>query len=106
MRSRKSVGGMVGILLLAQAAIALLMRFVLLAPVNAPPGFLANAAGSAMQVRVAMLRWSSPRQTARMSCSRRWRRRLARRGMRRTIPIPLWEELPPSSSTASSGDLR
>ena len=57
MRSAKSVGRIVGILLLAQIVVAFLAQFVLLARVSAPPGFLANAAGSALQVRVSVLLW-------------------------------------------------
>jgi Domain of unknown function (DUF4386) len=57
MRSAKSVGRIVGVLLLAQIAVAFLAQFVLLARVKAPPGLLANAAGSALQVRVAVLLW-------------------------------------------------
>jgi hypothetical protein len=57
MRSAKSVGRIVGILLLAQIVVAFLAQFVLLARVSAPPGFLANAAGSPLQVRVSVLLW-------------------------------------------------
>jgi hypothetical protein len=57
MRSAKSVGRIVGILLLAQIVVAFLAQFVLLARVSAPPGLLANAAGSALQVRVSVLLW-------------------------------------------------
>jgi len=56
MRSAKSVGRMIGILLLVQGAAGYVVNFVLLAPVmTVPPGLLANAAGSALQVRVAVL---------------------------------------------------
>ena len=57
MKSAKSIGRIVGVLLLAQIAVALLAQFVLLAGVFEPPGFLANAAGSALQVRLAVLLW-------------------------------------------------
>ena len=57
MRTAKSVGRIVGILLLAQIVVAFLAQFVLLARVSAPPGFLANAAGSPLQVRVSVLLW-------------------------------------------------
>lgn len=57
MRSAKSVGRIVGILLLAQIVVAFLAQFVLLARVSAPPGFLANAAGSPWQVRVSVFLW-------------------------------------------------
>jgi hypothetical protein len=56
-KSVKSVGRIVGILLLAQVVVAFLAQFVLLARVSAPPGFLANAAGSPLQVRVSVLLW-------------------------------------------------
>jgi len=55
--SAKNVGRIVGILLLAQVAVAFLAQFVLLARVSAPPGFLVNAAGSPFQVRVSVLLW-------------------------------------------------
>ncbi|MEX1993231.1 MAG: DUF4386 domain-containing protein [Steroidobacteraceae bacterium] len=57
MRSAKNVGRIVGILLSAQIVVAFLAQFVLLARVSAPPGFLANAAGSVLQVRVSVLLW-------------------------------------------------
>ena len=57
MRTEKGVGRIVGVLLLAQSVAAFVAQFVLLARVSAPPGFLANAAGSAMQVRVSVLLW-------------------------------------------------
>jgi hypothetical protein len=57
MKSARSVGRIVGILLLAQMAVAFLAQFVLLARVSAPPGFLANAAGSAFPVRMSVLLW-------------------------------------------------
>jgi hypothetical protein len=56
MRSAKSVGRIIGILLLVQAAAGFVVNFVLMGPVmTVPPGFLVNAAGSALQVRVAVL---------------------------------------------------
>jgi hypothetical protein len=55
--SVKSVGRIVGILLLAQVVVAFLAQFVLLARVSAPPGILLNAAGSALQVRVSVVLW-------------------------------------------------
>jgi hypothetical protein len=57
MTSAKSVGRIVGGLLLAQGVIAPIVNFGLLAGASAPPGFLANAAGHAMQVRLAVLLW-------------------------------------------------
>lgn len=57
MASAKSLGRIVGILLLAQVVVAFLAQFVLLARVSAPPGFLVNAAGSPFQVRMSVLLW-------------------------------------------------
>jgi hypothetical protein len=57
MTSVRSVGRVIGILLLAQVVVAFLAQFVLLARVSAPPGFLVNAAGNALQVRVSVLLW-------------------------------------------------
>lgn len=57
MGTAKSVGRIVGVLLLGQIVIAILVHFTLLARVNAAPGFLANAAGSVLQIRVAVLLW-------------------------------------------------
>ena len=57
MRSAKRVGRIVGLLLLAQSFAAFLSQFALLARVSAPPGFLANAADSALQVRLSVLLW-------------------------------------------------
>ncbi len=53
--SAKSVGRTVGVLLLLHLAAGLTVPFILLNPVIAPPGFLANAAGSPNQVRAAVL---------------------------------------------------
>lgn len=55
MRSAKSVGRMIGMLLLVHLAAALTVPFVLLERVRRPAGFLANAAGSSVQVRPAVL---------------------------------------------------
>ena len=55
MKSGKSVGRVVGILLLLHLALGLTVPFILLGPVLAPPGFLANAAGTPNQVRAAVL---------------------------------------------------
>ena len=54
-RSGKSVGRTVGVLLLLHLAAGLIVPFVMLGPVIAPPGFLANAAGIPNQVRAAVL---------------------------------------------------
>ena len=55
MRSAKSVGRIVGMLLLAHLAAGLTVPFVLLRPLVMPPGFLAIAAGNSVQVRAAVL---------------------------------------------------
>lgn len=54
-RSVKSVGRVVGMLLLVHFAAALIVPFVLLDRVRGSAGLLANAAGSPLQVRVAVL---------------------------------------------------
>jgi hypothetical protein len=56
MRSAKSVGRLIAILLLIQGTAGYVVNFVLLGPVmTSPTGFLANAAGRALQVRLAVL---------------------------------------------------
>ncbi len=55
MRSEKSVGRTVGVLLLLHFAAALIVPFVLLHPIVNPPGFLTTAVGVANQVRAAVL---------------------------------------------------
>ena len=55
MRSAKSVGRIVGMLLLVHLAAGLTVPFVLLRPLVMPPGFLATAAGNSVQVRAAVL---------------------------------------------------
>ena len=55
MRSAKSVGRMVGVLLLLHLAAGLVVPFILLHPLVTPPGFLASAAGVPNQVRAAVL---------------------------------------------------
>lgn len=55
--SARGVGRSVGLLLLAQFATTYVAHFVLLARVSAPPGFRANAAGHALEVRIAVLLW-------------------------------------------------
>lgn len=54
-RSVKSVGRTVGVLLLIHLAAGLTAPFILLLPLIAPPGFLANGAGVPNQVRGAVL---------------------------------------------------
>lgn len=54
MRSAKSVGRIIGLALLFQLLLALPVYFVWMRPVTSPD-FLATAAGSALQVRVALL---------------------------------------------------
>jgi len=53
--SGKSVGRTVGVLLLLHLAAGLMVPFIMLKAVIAPPGFLANAAGIPNQVRAAVL---------------------------------------------------
>jgi hypothetical protein len=57
MRSAKSVGRIVGILLPLQMAFGLILPFVLIqGPLSiAPPGFLVNAAANSIQIRLAVL---------------------------------------------------
>jgi Domain of unknown function (DUF4386) len=55
MRDAKSVGRIVGMLLLVQMAAAPTVNFVLLRPLTTPTGFLANAAGSSFQISLAVL---------------------------------------------------
>lgn len=57
LHSPTSVGRVAGALMLTQFVVAPFAAFGLLGRVSAPPGFLANAAGSAVQVRVAVLLW-------------------------------------------------
>lgn len=56
-RSAKRVGRIAGMLLLTQIVVAILSAFVLLERAYHPPGFLANAAGMAVQVRTAVMLW-------------------------------------------------
>ncbi len=49
------IGRLIGGMLLAQGALSALINIALTGPVFQPPGFLTNAAGSAMQMRVAVL---------------------------------------------------
>ncbi len=55
MKSVKSVGRMVGLLLVVHLAAALMVPFILLDRVRGSAGFLANAAGSPIQFRTAVL---------------------------------------------------
>lgn len=55
MEAERNVGRRVGVLLLAHLAAGLMVPYILLRPVIMPPGFLANAAGSAPQMRAAVL---------------------------------------------------
>lgn len=55
MSSGKSLGRIVGALLLLHLAAGLTVPFILLNPVMAPPGFLANGASSPNQVRAVVL---------------------------------------------------
>ena len=53
MRSAKTTARVTGALLLVQLA-GLIVPFILLLPLTTPPGFLANAAGSSFQIRLAV----------------------------------------------------
>lgn len=53
--SGQNIGRSVGVLLFLHLAAGLTVPFILLNPVIAPPGFLANAAGSPNRVRAAVL---------------------------------------------------
>ena len=55
MTSPKSVGRMVGVLMLLHLAVALMVPFIMLERVRGSEGLLANAAASPLQVRVAVL---------------------------------------------------
>jgi hypothetical protein len=55
MKTNKSAGRIVAVLLLAQAVAGGLASFALLAAATAPPGFLANAAPNSVQVTFSML---------------------------------------------------
>ena len=55
MKSAKSVGRSVGVLLLLHLAAGLTAPFILLQAVLSPPGFLTNAAGSPDRVRAAVM---------------------------------------------------
>jgi hypothetical protein len=51
MTSCKSVGRLVGVLLLLHLALGLTVPFIMLLPLVSPPGFLSSAAGIANQTR-------------------------------------------------------
>jgi hypothetical protein len=55
MRSAKSVGRVIGVLLSVHLAAGLWVPFVLLQPIKRPGGFLVNAAESPVQIRAAVL---------------------------------------------------
>ncbi len=55
MRSGKSGGRIVGVLLLLHLAVGLIVPFILLRPLVTPPGFLTSATGIPNQVRAAVL---------------------------------------------------
>jgi hypothetical protein len=56
-RSAKRIGQIIGLLIFAQLACGLVVTFVLLRPITTPPGFLENAAGSSLQISVAVVLW-------------------------------------------------
>lgn len=53
MRSARSVGRIIGVLLPVQLA-GLMVPFILLLPMQRPPGFLENAAGHSFQIKIAV----------------------------------------------------
>jgi hypothetical protein len=55
MEAERTVGRRLGVLLLVHLPVGLLAPYILLLPATMPPGFLANAAGSAPQLRAAVL---------------------------------------------------
>jgi hypothetical protein len=55
MKSAKSIGRIIGILLLVHLATGLTVPYILMHPLTTPPGFLASAAGMAFQVRLSVL---------------------------------------------------
>ncbi|RPH48500.1 MAG: DUF4386 family protein, partial [Lysobacterales bacterium] len=55
MRTTQSIGRIIGALMLAQMVGGMLVNFVLLAPVTAPPGFLVNAAAHSLQLGFTVL---------------------------------------------------
>lgn len=55
MRSAKRIGQIVGLLILVQVVGGPFMYFVLLRPITTPPGFLENAAGSSLQLSLAVV---------------------------------------------------
>ena len=57
MRSAKRIGQVIGLLILLQLAGGLLVIFVFLRPLTAPPGFLENAAASSLQLGAAVVLW-------------------------------------------------
>lgn len=57
MRSAKRIGQIIGLLIFVQLACGLLVTLVLLRPLTTPPGFLENAAGSSLQLSVAVVLW-------------------------------------------------
>jgi hypothetical protein len=56
-RSAKRIGQIIGLLIFSQLACGLLVTFVLLKPLTTAPGFLETAAGSSLQISVAVVLW-------------------------------------------------
>src|SRR5262249_51450889 len=54
MRSAKSTGRIIGVLLVLQLA-GLMAPFILLLPLLAPPGFLENGAAVSVQIKIAVI---------------------------------------------------
>ena len=57
MGSAKRIGQIIGLLISVQLVCGMLVSFVLLRPLTAPPGFLENAAGSSLQLSAAVVLW-------------------------------------------------
>jgi hypothetical protein len=55
MESSKTIGRIIGLLLLIQLIIGIAVNFVMIMPVYSAPGFLINAAEYTMQIRVSVL---------------------------------------------------
>jgi Domain of unknown function (DUF4386) len=55
MRTTRSIGRIVGVLMLVQMVGGVLVNFVLLSPITTPPGFLVNAAANSLQVSLSVL---------------------------------------------------
>ena len=55
MRTENSAGRLIGVLIIIQMSLAVMVNFVLEAPLFGPPGFLVNAVHYSRQLGVAVL---------------------------------------------------